>query len=137
MSGVHGVGLASPGLSWRFVQSVPSAVLPVRGGVGGCVPVGRVDQCPLPLSLQVLQRCNGLQGLRLAAADCRSVRVLLGPLPVSEDRWLTRPLCLCRFLSRLGLSPVPRLVGESRDEGSLWRFSEEVFPRPGFISNLV
>ncbi len=72
LSGVCGVRLASPGLSRGSVQSVPSAVLPVGGSVGGSVPVGSVDQRPLSLSLQVLQRCNRLQDLRLAAAHCRS-----------------------------------------------------------------
>lgn len=72
-SGVCGIGLAGPGLSWRTVQSVSSAVLPVGGSVGGSVSVGSVDQRPLSLPLQVLQRCNRLQDLRLAAAHCRSV----------------------------------------------------------------
>lgn len=72
-SGVRGVGLAGPRLSRRSVQSVPSAVLPVGGRVGGSVSVGGVDQRPLSLPLQVLQRCDRLQDLRLAAAHCRSV----------------------------------------------------------------
>lgn len=65
--------MASPRLSWWSVQSVSSAVLPVGGSVGGSVSVGSVDQRPLPVSLQVLQRCNRLQDLRMAAAHCRSV----------------------------------------------------------------
>lgn len=72
LSGVCGVGLAGPRLSWRSVQSVSSAVLPVGGSVGGSVSVGGVDQCPLSLSLQVLQRCDRLQDLCVAAAHCRS-----------------------------------------------------------------
>ncbi len=72
-SGVCGVRLAGPGLSWWSVQSVSSAVLPVGGGAGGSVSVGGVDQRPLPLSLQVLQRCDRLQDLCMAAAHCRSV----------------------------------------------------------------
>lgn len=77
LSGVSGVRLARPGLSWRSVQSVSSAVLPVCGSVGGRVFVGSLDQRPLSLSLQVLQRRHRLQDLRLAAAHCRSVLVLL------------------------------------------------------------
>lgn len=72
LSGVCGVGLAGPRLSWRSVQFVSSAVLPVGGSVGGSVSVGGVDQCPLSLSLQVLQRCDRLQDLCVAAAHCRS-----------------------------------------------------------------
>lgn len=73
LSGVSAVGLARPGLSRRAVQSVPSSILPVGGGVGGRVSVVRVDQRSLSLSLQVLQRRHRLQDLRLAAAHCRSV----------------------------------------------------------------
>lgn len=42
-----------------------------------------------------------------------------------EDSFFTR-LCLClfRFLSGIGLSSVSRLLGESRDESSVWRLSE-------------
>lgn len=72
-SGVRGIRLAGPGLSWWSVQSVSSAILPVCGSVGGSVSVGSVDQRPLSLPLQVLQRCNRLQDLRMAAAHCRSV----------------------------------------------------------------
>lgn len=72
LAGVHAVRLAGPGLSRWSVQPVSSAVLPVGGGSGRGVSVGRVDQRPLSLPLQVLQRCNRLQDLRLAAAHCRS-----------------------------------------------------------------
>lgn len=43
-----------------------------------------------------------------------------------QDLVFTHSLCLClfRFLSGVGLSSVPRLVGESRDEDSVWRLSE-------------
>lgn len=81
-SGVCGIRLASPGLSWWSVQSVSSAVLPVSGSVGGSVSVGSVDQCPLSLPLQVLQRCNRLQDLRMAAAHCRSV---IGPTDTCDN----------------------------------------------------
>lgn len=74
--GVHGVRLAGPRLSRWSVHSVSTAVLAVGGGVGGSVSVGGVDQRPLSLSLQVLQRRNGLQDLRLAAADCRLVMLM-------------------------------------------------------------
>lgn len=76
LSGVHGVRLAGPRLSRWSVHSVSTAVLAVGGGVGGSVSVGGVDQRPLSLSLQVLQRRNGLQDLRLAAADCRLVMLM-------------------------------------------------------------
>ncbi|XP_040927655.1 LHFPL tetraspan subfamily member 5 protein isoform X1 [Betta splendens] len=98
-SGVYGPGLAGPRLSWGSVQSVSSPILPVSGSVGRTVPVGRVDQRPLSLSLQVLQCCNCVQDLWLAATHCR-------------------------FLSGVGLSAVSRFVGESRDESSVWRLGE-------------
>lgn len=92
--GVYGVGLAGPGLSGCFVQPVSAAVLPVSGSVGGGVPVGRVDQRPLPLSLQVLQRCNCLQDLCLAAADSRSVGCSDGPT-FHRGRLCFCTSCLC------------------------------------------
>lgn len=69
--GVRGVGLAGAGLPGGPVQPVPPAVLPVGGGAGGCLAVGRVDQRALPLPLPLLQRRHRLQDLRLVAADRR------------------------------------------------------------------
>lgn len=91
--GLPGVGLAGPGLPRRSVQPVSAAVLPVGGRVGGRVSVGGVDQRPLSLSLPILQRCHRLQDLRLAAADSRSVLlVLLGPVTAGNHSSGSDPL---------------------------------------------
>lgn len=70
-AGVRGLGLARPGLPGGPVQPVPFALLPVGGGAGGRLPVGRVDQRALPLPLPLLQRRHRLQDLRVAAAHRR------------------------------------------------------------------